>query len=83
MEWLLDHVCKAAGVNSVNVPAGVEILHRTNRMSAFVFVLNYSHEKVTVPLEQSGVDLLTGNKVNNSVELEPTGVSIIQLDKTK
>ena len=57
-----------------NVPAGVEVLHRTNGKFEFVFVLNYSNERVTVPLEQSGVDLLTGNKTNNSIELEPTGL---------
>ena len=36
-------------------------------------------DKVTVPLEQSGTDLLTGVEVNGSMELEPAGVAIIEL----
>jgi len=82
IEWLLDHICKIAGIQSVsmNIPAGVEVLHRTNGKSTWLFALNHSNEKVTVPLEQSGVDLLTGKKINNSIELEPAGVAIVQVN---
>ena len=82
MKWLIEYVCTTAGVQpvSVNVPECVEILHRTNGKSLFVFVLNHSNEKVTVSLKQSGVDLLTGSKVNNLVELEPAGVAIVQVN---
>jgi len=79
MEWMLELVCKTAGVQSANLPAGIEILHRANGQSSFVFVLNYSDEKVTVSLEQSGIDLLTDKHVSDSIELEPNGVGIIQV----
>ncbi len=79
MEWVLELACKTAGVQSANLPAGIEILHRANGQSSFVFVLNYSDEKVTVSLEQSGIDLLTDKHVSDSIELEPNGVGIIQV----
>ena len=82
MEWLIEHVCKTAGVQpvSVNVPAGVEILRRVNGNSSFLFVLNHSSEKVNVPIETQGLDLLTGIEMNGSVELEPSGVAVIQMN---
>ena len=80
MEWMLELACKTAGVQSTKLPAGVEVLHRTNGKSDFVFVLNYSSQKATVLLERSGIDLLTNNKVNGSIELESAGVAIIQID---
>jgi beta-galactosidase GanA len=67
-----------AGVQSANVPAGIELVHRSNGKSEFVFAFNYFDEKAIVPFEGSGVDLLTGNKINDSIELEPRGVRIIQ-----
>jgi len=84
MEWLIDHACKSAGVQpiSVNVPAGVEILHRTNGNSSWLFILNHSNENKTVPLERNGFNLLTGKKTNDSIMLEPTGVAVLQLDKS-
>ncbi|MBK9925171.1 MAG: beta-galactosidase [Anaerolineales bacterium] len=79
MEWVLELACKTADVQSVTLPAGVELLRRTNGKSEFVFALNYSDQVATVPLERSGIDLLTGNKINNSVGLEPKGVAVIQV----
>jgi len=80
MDWLLTHVCETAGVESTNLPSGVEYIKRTNGTSTWLFVLNYSSKKVNVPFKGGGVDLLTGTQVNGSLELEPTGVMIIQAD---
>jgi beta-galactosidase len=79
MEWLLELVCKTAGIKPTNLPAGVELLQRTNGKSTCLFVLNYSNKKVTIPINGNGKDLLTGAQVNGSVELEPAGIAIIQL----
>jgi len=81
MEWLIEHVCKTAGVQpvSVNAPVGVEILHRANGKLSFLFVLNHSGEKVNIPIEGRGRDLLTDTEINGSIELEPSGVAIIQI----
>lgn len=81
MEWLIGHICKTAGVQpaSVNVPAGVEILKRTNGKSEFIFMLNHSGEKVSIPFECRGRDLLTDTEINGSCELQPLGVAVIQI----
>jgi len=81
MDWLIDQACETANINPVarNVPAGVELLQRVNGNVSWLFILNHSTSKVTVPLEQGGHDLLMDVDVNGYVELEPTGVAIIQL----
>jgi beta-galactosidase len=81
MTWLLEQVCGTADVKPVasNVPADVELLQRTNGNTSWLFILNHSTDKVTVPLEHSGLDLLTGVEVSGSMELEPAGVAIIEL----
>jgi beta-galactosidase len=81
MEWLIENICKTAGVQPVfaKVPAGVELLQRVNGKSSFLFALNHSGEKVTVPIEGQGRDLLTDTEVNGSVELEPSDVAVIQM----
>jgi beta-galactosidase len=81
MEWLLEQACETAGIKpvSANAPAGVELLQRSNGNSSWLFALNHSVEKVTVPFDGHGRDLLTGAQVNGSIELEPAGVAIIQL----
>jgi beta-galactosidase len=79
MNWLIEFICKTAGIQSVSLPSGIEVVHRTNGKSEFIFALNYSDEKATIPFEGSGVDLLTGNKINNSFTLEPKSIGIIQV----
>jgi len=81
MEWLMEHICETSGIQSVapNAPAGVELLTRVNGNSSWLFVLNHSGKKVEVLLGEHGRDLLTGEQVNSSIELGPTGVAIIQL----
>lgn len=85
MDWLMEYICKSADIKAVasNVPTGVELLQRANGDVSWLFVLNHSGEKVEVALEQTGHDLLTGSQVNGSISLEPTGVAIIQFDKSK
>ena len=62
MDWLLAQVCETAGVRPVlsNIPAGIELLQRTDGTASWLFLLNHSAERVTVPLQQHGSDLLTG-----------------------
>jgi beta-galactosidase len=81
MDWLMDEVCRTAGVKPVisNVPTGVEILERRNENGSWIFFLNHSAEKVTVSLPRNGIDLLTDTDVKDSIELEPGGVAVLQL----
>jgi beta-galactosidase len=81
MEWLIEFVCKSADIQPVSAkaPAGVEFLQRVDGKSSFLFVLNHSDEKVNVPIEGQGCNLLTDTDINGSVELEPSGVAVIQM----
>jgi len=79
MDWLLELTCKTAGVRSINLPAGVELLQRTDGNSTWLFVLNYSGKEVEVPLDGSGIDLLSGAQFSKSLRLKPMDVAIIQL----
>ncbi|HET9915038.1 MAG TPA: beta-galactosidase, partial [Anaerolineales bacterium] len=81
MDWFIKQACESAGIRPVlaNTPAGVEVTQRVNGKSGWLFLLNHSNEKVTVPFEENGLDLLTGAQVNGTVELEPTDVAIVQL----
>jgi beta-galactosidase len=85
MEWLVEQVCKSAGIQpvSMNAPAGVELLRRTDGKSSWLFALNYSAEKVTIPFKGYGKDLLTEAKFNGTITLDPIEVAIIQLDDAK
>ena len=82
MEWFMERVCESAGVQSVlaNVPADVELLQRVNGKSSFLFMLNHSNKKLNFPIETQGLDLLTGTEVHGLVELEPSGVAVIQIN---
>lgn len=82
MDWLIEQLCIKADVKSLvsNIPAGVELLQRTNGNSSWLFILNHLAEKVTVAFDGHGRDLLTGLQINGSIELEPVGVVILQLN---
>ena len=82
IDWLLKQACEVAKIEPVitNIPVGVEVLRRKNGDSSWLFVLNYSNEKVTIPFTGNGQDLLTGDKMGDSIKLDPTGVAIIQMD---
>ncbi len=76
----METVCETAGVKPVvpNMPTGVELLRRVNGDASWLFVLNHSFDKISVPLATNGRDLLTGMEANGFIELEPSGVAIIQ-----
>lgn len=80
MDWLIESVCKTTDVKFTNLSAGVEVLQRVSDEAEFMFVLNYADTKTIIPIERSGTDLLSGNQVSQSVELDPAGVAIIRLD---
>ncbi len=82
MDWLIDYICAETNIQPVakNIPAGVELTRRTSGKTSWLFALNYSAEKVEFPLHQSGLDLLTGALVGNTLSLEPNSVAVIALD---
>jgi beta-galactosidase len=79
LAWLLDMVCVEAGVRAYeDLPAEVEITRRTNGDQSWLFVLNGSAEDVDLPLDQPGLDLLTGTKHEHDLHLGPLDVAILQ-----
>ena len=80
MNWLMEIVCESAGIKPIvsDTPTGVEILKRVDGNSSWLFVLNYSSNTISMRLETDGSDLLTGMEVKDYIELEPSGVAIIQ-----
>jgi len=82
IDWLIEYVCKASGVKATaqSIPAGVELLRRVNGKSEFLFVLNHSGGKVNIPIDGYGRDLLTGAEILGSIELESSGVAVIQMN---
>jgi beta-galactosidase len=84
MDWLLQQACETAGVQplSLDAPAGVELSRRSNGDSVWLFMLNHSTEKVAIPFAGQGQDLITGTQVTGIVELDPTGVAVIRLDRS-
>jgi beta-galactosidase len=84
MDWLIKYVCDTLEIKAVvpNIPAGVELMKRTNGNISWLFALNHSAERVNIPLEKNGRDLLTGSQLKGSISLEPTDVAIIQFDNS-
>lgn len=78
--WLLEQACNEAGVQPVlsKPTEGVEVVRRTNGQQSWLFVLNHCNEKVEIPLEKPGLDLLTQKMIAGSLGLDPASVTIIQ-----
>ena len=81
MDWLVEYLCEAADTHPAIAtgPAGVEVLRRSTGKDSFLFLLNHSAEKVTVPLDGDGCDLLTAVNIRGSIELDPFGAAVIQM----
>jgi beta-galactosidase len=81
MEWLIEYVCKSVDIRPVasNLPAGVEVLERSKGKSLFLFILNHSNEKIIMPVDGDGCNLLTATDIHGSIELDPSGVAVIQM----
>ncbi len=80
MDWLMNEIFKTADVKPImsNIPTDVEAVERANESNSWLLLLNHSANKVIIPLERGGVDLLKNAKVNDFVELEPMGIAIVQ-----
>lgn len=81
MDWLVECLCEAADIHPAIAtgPAGVEVLQRSTGKDSFLFLLNHSAEKVIVPLDRDGCDLLTAVNIRGSIELDPFGAAVIQM----
>jgi len=80
MDWLIKEICEIVGIKPVlaNGPTGVEAVKRMSENSSWLFLFNHTAAKLGVQLETIGHDLLTGREVKDFIELEPSGIAIIQ-----
>lgn len=77
---LMELVYADAGIEPSGLPEGVEILIRRDDDSKYVIVINHTFEVVKVPLEESGVDLLTREAAPSVIEVPAGAVRVIGVE---
>jgi len=82
MAWLLERVCRDAGVEpAAAVPEGVEALRREAGSGALLYLLNHRHAPVEIALEAPAHDLLSGRDVSGTLTLGPQGVAVLRRER--
>lgn len=75
--WLLEPLLDELKIERIRgLPEGVEVARRHKEGRPILFVLNFSEETKRVPLPAGRLDLLTRQKEDGELELEPFGVRI-------
>jgi beta-galactosidase len=75
--WL-ERVCAEAGLAPpLSAPPGVEVVRREGSDRSFLFALNHRDEAVEIGLTGSGVELVSGERVEE-LRLEPLGVAVVE-----
>ena len=78
MEWLLEKVCRDAGITaSLPVPAGVEVVSRQEESTVYRFLLNHNHFPVEIKLAEPATDLLNNGGPTRNFTLDGYGVAIL------
>lgn len=78
---LYKTICKQRSIAPLaDGPEEVEVLQRQNDQRTLLFLLNHSAETQSVDLlGKSGSDLLTGDEIDGSAELDAYGVRIVKI----
>lgn len=74
---LMGRALNEAGVEQLDLPAGVEVVTRSNDTDRFRFVINHSAHEISFPAD--GTELLTETMVTGSVTVPAGGVRVIRL----
>lgn len=83
-EKFIGTLCKEAGIRSVTEPQkNLEATIRSNENGRYLFLLNHGEEMLSVILEYSGKELLSGNtyQAGEKAELPAKGVFILRLQE--
>ena len=76
---LVEAVCREAGVKPpIAAPEGVEAVRRSGEDETHLFLLNHNLREEEISLPRAAVDLLSGERHENSVTLEPLGVVVLR-----
>lgn len=80
LQALMANVAAEAGIKPLlAAPEGVEVSRRTINGSSYTFLLNHNAESATVELSEPYVkELLSGQSVAGSIELQAKGVAILE-----
>ncbi|WP_170192075.1 beta-galactosidase [Rhodoglobus vestalii] len=74
---LMGRALDEAGVERLDLPAGVEVVTRSNDSDRYRFVINHGAHQIAFPAD--GAELLTGTAVTGSVTVPAGGVRVIRL----
>ncbi len=84
MGWLLDRVCREAGVTpAAPVPEGVEALRREADTFSLLYLLNHGQTPAVIALEAPAHDLLTGQDHQGALTLPSQGVAILRRERAR
>jgi beta-galactosidase len=79
-DQLIEKLLNDAAITPlVKPPAGVEVCLRQNGDKKILFILNHTEQKQTINIPKDKIELLTGNKTKDTIELDTFGVAVIKL----
>ena len=77
---LLGQICREAGISApLEAPPGVEVVRRKTEEASFLFVLNHNAQSAQVRLDGQVRNLLTGEKHDGALVLDPLGVAVLEV----
>lgn len=82
VDALMDEIGLSSPVDDViEVPSEVEIGIRSAKNKAYLFLLNYSNQEVSIKLKKETKELLTATSYKNEIKMSAYGVFIFEIDK--
>jgi beta-galactosidase len=78
--WLLAQACARAGIQSAELPAGIELLRRSGDGAEYLLLLNHLATPVRLELRGAAHDLATGETQAGALELPPYGVTFLRAE---
>ena len=80
MKGLLEQVCNEAGIRICPQPLGVEHHCREDEVYRYHFWINYGEKKAVIP-DLFGKNMITGQNVHGTAEIDPMDILVLQEEK--
>jgi beta-galactosidase len=83
LEWLIDRILEQAQVwpDLPNLPAGIEVMLRSDQSKEWLFILNHTDKSIEVPTGKNGTDLLSGQEVSGVIHLSAYAAAVIEQER--
>lgn len=78
MEAILKHIWEETGMETQNLPKGVEYHKRENDRYSYKFYMNYTEKEQTVEIGKEGLELLGGQQVSGTYTIPPLESIIVK-----